>query len=158
MTVEHGLQPVGGLRVSTWDFRIGQRVVCVCDEGCATANVPHMMMFTKRYRFEHNLVRDQTYTIVWTGLMKITQGPLHCVAVAGGHWIGAAFGDEVSDHPHPFPANWFRPLETRKTSIEVFEKILKGEPVSGAFDPVAFSGNLRTLAHDAACSPDRNPS
>ncbi len=143
----------------SWDFRVGQRVVCVNDDGYMYVARPKWLFWSEEKNFRHNLERGREYSISWTGVVTFREdGPILCVAVSGGQWIGAEFGPDRCQHPHPFPAHWFRPLVTRKTSIEVFDKILKGEPVAEAFDPQTISGKLHPHAHEAACSTDRTPS
>lgn len=137
--------------MSVWNFRPGQRVVCINDEGEFSLVVPFLWLFKRHIRYSHNLLRGKIYVVAETVMFGTRHGPVHCIRVHGADWRCTIAGI-------PFPAHWFRPLKTTETSIEVFEKILNGAPVEGDFAPSAGSDTFPPRAHEALVPRRTSPS
>lgn len=87
----------------TWDFKVGDKVVCVDDAD----------QFAFFYDAPNAVVKDQIYTVRWVGVDRCGL----CIRVFGPRERGAA--DSV-----PFKASRFRPIQSK--AIETFRKIAQG--------------------------------
>lgn len=113
-------------------FRVGQKAVCV-DDGWR-------VYWKRRGWFErfrsfkalaHSLTKNEVYTVTGvTQIMCNTSGRVHeAIFVAEGRHL---FGHGSI----PFPAFQFRPLVERKTSIEIFTRMLKPQTTERRLDAV----------------------
>lgn len=89
-------------------FRVGQKVVCVHDE----STVPGYHWYSD----ESPPVKGSIYTVAATGLRSLIGTP--CVALV-----------EIRRPDGYFYGEWrFRPIVERKTSIEIFTRMLTPAP------------------------------
>jgi len=101
-------------------FRVGQKVVCIDDTWRVSWKKPGWFACFRSFKpLAHSLTQHKIYTV--TGMSQIrcdiSGAVFACIFVAEGRHL---FG-----HGNiPFPAFQFRPLIERKTSIEIFTRML----------------------------------
>ena len=102
-------------------FRVGQKVVCVDDQGTD----PHGVL---------ELHKGNIYTIRWIGMYKHPFEPNQlCVRLYEINQRGTVGRSQPVPDRHkdiPFRATRFRPLEERKTDISVFITLLTPKKVT----------------------------
>lgn len=105
--------------MSYLNWHVGMKVVFVNSGGVVNLVRSGWRKWLPRQRLSHNLQTGETYTIsgIVTHLDE-DRGDIVCIFL-----VGFAFKESAKV---AFPAGWFRPVETRKTDISLFEGMLTG--------------------------------
>lgn len=104
------------------DWKVGDKVVFV-HEGTVTVIRRGWRKYLPAKLLTHNLVAGEVYTVsgITTQFDHLSQ-----TDVVSVYLRGFAFREAKNV---PFPAIWFRKVQTRKTDISCFEAILRGARV-----------------------------
>lgn len=101
----------------SWEFHVGQKVVCVSDAYSCQWVRRVWRIFRRSTPVLHNLNKGDVYTVTGVARIEATPEPFIGLYVAEARHFGMPV--DV-----PFPSLLFRPLITRKTDISIFKSML----------------------------------
>lgn len=107
------------------EWHVGMKVVCVNDRYKCVLIYRRWFGWRKSERIIlHNLNRGDVYTVTGMDKIVLKDGRDHV-----GVFLAEAQHFDTGGPSLSFPAQLFRPVQTRKTDISVFTKLLKGKRV-----------------------------